>query len=543
MNGIALQVLGYADLPKMEGPKDPSRSGTIQMYNSFESILSNKQTDMSKTNAKTNNRDSFPESSQRSITDLRKGKMQYTNAKDINTTRESQGKDAVDQITPNKEKSDLSKPIEKLKKKVEVLKKAIAETSDDALKEELKPILAATQEVIQKLEALENNQTLGLANGTTPASIVGNELADLKSLIETLKTSLSDLKGNQPSNNEQLKVVDSQLNAFEGILEKVESTLTNLSASTNQDSTPTNASHLVEAGPMTSEIKVEIPETASVTTASLSETLETVGMENQSMVAKVEATPVDKTVTTEAQVAVGSKVASDTKVTANESTSSSDQVETLGTIESVTVESTQNGGNEQTTSGNQQGKSNPEEAATVKKENSDQSIKSIDISKHEPSLTKLSRPEHTSPMRKLETNIMSQIQEMMKSSLKIAKNTNGEMTLKLKPESLGQVSLKLVMGADGQMTADFKVENLMVKGILESNMGELKASLIEKGIQVSQFDVSLSDQGQGNKGQHTNQQNHSRGNGSTGNKESEFEKEVLLKQHLNDDETTINSLV
>lgn len=74
-----------------------------------------------------------------------------------------------------------------------------------------------------------------------------------------------------------------------------------------------------------------------------------------------------------------------------------------------------------------------------------------------------------------------------------------EIKLTLKPESLGDVSLKISV-QNGVVTAQFTAESQRVKEIIESNFAELKNSLNEKGVQVSELTVFVGQNGYGDDG-------------------------------------------
>jgi hypothetical protein len=72
-----------------------------------------------------------------------------------------------------------------------------------------------------------------------------------------------------------------------------------------------------------------------------------------------------------------------------------------------------------------------------------------------------------------------------------------EMTIELKPESLGKLSLKVVT-EKGIVAASFIAENDQVKEVLETNMQMLKDVFEKQGISVQGFSVSVGDQSSNN---------------------------------------------
>ena len=73
-----------------------------------------------------------------------------------------------------------------------------------------------------------------------------------------------------------------------------------------------------------------------------------------------------------------------------------------------------------------------------------------------------------------------------------------EIKMNLKPESLGEVSLRIA-SENGIITAHFVAESQRVKEIIESNFNQLRDSLSEQGVNISELSVSVST---GNNEQH-----------------------------------------
>jgi flagellar hook-length control protein FliK len=66
-----------------------------------------------------------------------------------------------------------------------------------------------------------------------------------------------------------------------------------------------------------------------------------------------------------------------------------------------------------------------------------------------------------------------------------------EIKMNLKPESLGEISLRIA-SENGIITAHFVAESQRVKEIIESNFNQLKDSLAEQGVNISELSVSVS---------------------------------------------------
>lgn len=83
--------------------------------------------------------------------------------------------------------------------------------------------------------------------------------------------------------------------------------------------------------------------------------------------------------------------------------------------------------------------------------------------------------------------VMNQIMDQM------ANNVKGQVTeleMQLNPESLGKVNVRLVAEESG-LTAKFTAENEMVKGILESQLVQLKENFTNQGIKVNAVEVAV----------------------------------------------------
>lgn len=63
-----------------------------------------------------------------------------------------------------------------------------------------------------------------------------------------------------------------------------------------------------------------------------------------------------------------------------------------------------------------------------------------------------------------------------------------EARLQLQPEHLGQVDVRLMMRG-GQLTAQFMIENGLAREMLETQMSQLRAALVQQGLQVERLEV------------------------------------------------------
>lgn len=93
----------------------------------------------------------------------------------------------------------------------------------------------------------------------------------------------------------------------------------------------------------------------------------------------------------------------------------------------------------------------------------------------------------------LHTNIMDQIINSPKLQIKQTEQ-GAMMTLKLNPEVLGNVEIKMEI-VKGVLQAEINVENMIVKGAIESSLADLKNALSDKGYQVETLNVSVGQEG------------------------------------------------
>ncbi len=106
-------------------------------------------------------------------------------------------------------------------------------------------------------------------------------------------------------------------------------------------------------------------------------------------------------------------------------------------------------------------------------------------------------------------NILNQVKEEIKISIRQEVTS---MELQLHPASLGKVGLHIEAKA-GALTAQFVAENAQVKQALESQVTELKETLVNKGIRIEDVEVTLAS--------HTFEQNFMNNTGSGSGRFSE----------------------
>ncbi|HTY09849.1 MAG TPA: flagellar hook-length control protein FliK [Bacteroidota bacterium] len=85
----------------------------------------------------------------------------------------------------------------------------------------------------------------------------------------------------------------------------------------------------------------------------------------------------------------------------------------------------------------------------------------------------------------LEQSIMDQVSKSLAANFK---NNSSEIRITMKPESLGEVTMKVKMD-DGKVSAQIDVSNANVKAVLDTNVAQLRDTLLSKGIDVHRIDV------------------------------------------------------
>jgi len=94
----------------------------------------------------------------------------------------------------------------------------------------------------------------------------------------------------------------------------------------------------------------------------------------------------------------------------------------------------------------------------------------------------------TESVRNIDTQgVIDQIVDKMKVEVK---GDMSEIKIQLKPEHLGDVSLK-ISTQNGIVTAQFVAENQRIREIIEASFNQLRDSLSQQGIQLSQLSVSV----------------------------------------------------
>lgn len=85
---------------------------------------------------------------------------------------------------------------------------------------------------------------------------------------------------------------------------------------------------------------------------------------------------------------------------------------------------------------------------------------------------------------------VSRLQEIDTSIIKTIQNGNRSLTVKLEPPELGTINIKLVL-TDGMVRADIRVDNLQVKDMMNLAVPQIRQSLENAGIRVSEFAVDI----------------------------------------------------
>lgn len=102
----------------------------------------------------------------------------------------------------------------------------------------------------------------------------------------------------------------------------------------------------------------------------------------------------------------------------------------------------------------------------------------------------LNSTEPRTVFRVLEDRVLTRIAD--KVGIHFIKNSKGEVRINLDPPSLG--SLRIHISVENQLVkANIITEAPIVKGIIETNLGQLKDALLQHGLEVDRFTVSVGD--------------------------------------------------
>ncbi|MFT4553535.1 MAG: flagellar hook-length control protein FliK [Chlamydiales bacterium] len=104
--------------------------------------------------------------------------------------------------------------------------------------------------------------------------------------------------------------------------------------------------------------------------------------------------------------------------------------------------------------------------------------------------------EYLEKIQKMKSNALEQVRYQMRM---LVKKGIGEINISLKPHVLGNVKINLLIEASSA-SAHFVVENNTVKELLQDNLDTLRASFSNKGMDIQEIDVSVSDHNDTNAG-------------------------------------------
>lgn len=125
----------------------------------------------------------------------------------------------------------------------------------------------------------------------------------------------------------------------------------------------------------------------------------------------------------------------------------------------------------------------------------------VNVMKNENTLITSAKSE---PRAVLARSVMNQIVQGTKMSVNLA-DQGSEILIKLNPKNLGNVALKMAFDK-GTLLAQIQVENQTVKGIVESNLEDLKNALRDEGYTIGDLDVSVNKENTGQNEQGFSQQ-------------------------------------
>ncbi|MCX8027943.1 MAG: flagellar hook-length control protein FliK [Thermodesulfovibrionales bacterium] len=110
-----------------------------------------------------------------------------------------------------------------------------------------------------------------------------------------------------------------------------------------------------------------------------------------------------------------------------------------------------------------------------------------------------------------ETLHVSRIQEIDTKILKAIQTDSKTLTLRLEPPDLGSIHIKLIM-TDGSLRADLKVDNHAVKDMMNLALPQIRNTLENAGIKVSEFFVDIREEYYSDGGKHNHDRDNNREN-------------------------------
>lgn len=101
-------------------------------------------------------------------------------------------------------------------------------------------------------------------------------------------------------------------------------------------------------------------------------------------------------------------------------------------------------------------------------------------------------------------SVMNQVIQGTKMSINMS-DQGQEILIKLNPKNLGNVALKMAFDK-GVLLAEIQVENQTVKGVIESNLEDLRNALRDEGYSIGNLDVSVNKENTGQEERNFGQQ-------------------------------------
>lgn len=114
----------------------------------------------------------------------------------------------------------------------------------------------------------------------------------------------------------------------------------------------------------------------------------------------------------------------------------------------------------------------------------------LNVMPGQPSLSNVSQIQASGSTEVTSANKEELFSQIVEQAKVVINNGGSEMEVNLKPEHLGRLQLKVTIENE-VLTAKFVAESQQVKEIIESNLGQLKRSLQENGMQVDTIMVSV----------------------------------------------------
>lgn len=434
-----------------------------------------------------------------------------------NTAPDISGNEVAESDAPKVTKSLDSEPSESIEVTVATKPNEAVELPSDDLetKETVTPdaLMQLMQQILNQLEVATNNKTDPTGTQTDTGELE-KQLQALIALISSSKTTIDQKVDSKLIENVQttfegiLSSSDMNKNIKPELMQVIKTITDDLKASkevksTNvvEDTSKISESKVTDFAKTLSDLKETKSQTQEPAIADALRSKETVKADSQNVIPKA----VNPTMAAPVNGESADSNIKETAVNLPETTEKPQEALALaakGKVDpkaQIVITNEQNGVSESTNQVNFNAKLESSSVAFGKVELTNQATKNS-----------------------VQQNIMDQLINSPKMQFKQTEQGT-MMTMKLNPEVLGNVEIKMEI-IKGVLQAEIKVENMIVKGAIESSLIDLKNALSEKGYQVESLNVSVGKESQNGNSQPHQQNHESRQNRGNSQEEHELQK-------------------